>query len=310
MFSMKKITFALFSFFIFCTSAAYVKEQSHFFFSPETIFSYIKDYSSDDQEEILKDLEAIKNICAPLQNKGPLQRPLYLATAGAPGTKKSTILESFMKRYVLESHMTYLDPDQRALKFMSRTYYAKSLSTLSISEREDYLQSIQCAYEKWRGASNYITFTLLEDALLKRQNIAHGTTSTAEHVPAFFSTLKKAGYEISLLLCSAKESLKEDAIEYRNREQRFYQLTPEDAASKGKIFPKQMQEYFTFADSLYLFWSDSLFDKERLAAKLINGKLKIYDRNSYDRFVSQFEKDKDRDAPSWNDLLKTYQTRF
>ena len=119
-----------------------------FFFSPEMILSYINDYNEDEQEGVLENLEVVKKIGSSLHKKNSLQSPLYLATAGAPGTRKSTILERFMKRYVLDSHMTYLDPDQRALKFMVHTYYNKSLSALPIAEWEDYPPTIQNAYKK------------------------------------------------------------------------------------------------------------------------------------------------------------------
>jgi len=306
---MKNIYTLLFYIFTLSFHVAYLNgvEKGHFFFSQEMIFSYIKNYSAEERKEILKDFEAVKKRCTPLHEITPLQNPLYLATAGIPGTKKSTILESFMKRYVLDSNITYLDPDQRGLKFMSSTYYGKSLSTLSLSQRENYLKTIQNAYEKWRDASNYITFLLLENAFQKRQNIAHGTTSTAEYVPALFSKLKKSGYEIILLLCSCKPHLREDAIEYRNHTQQFYQLSPEDASLKKSLFPKRMKDYLRYADSLYLYWSNSLFEKEQLTAKLSKGKIKIYDLSSYNNFTQQFDADKEKEDPSWNELLKIYQ---
>ena len=292
------------------------KNQDYLFFSPEMISSHIKEYSPEEKELILKDLDVVRSVCSSLQENTLIQKPLYIATAGAPGTRKTTILERFMNHYVLTSHMTYLDPDQRALKFMSHTYYNKSLSAYSIALQKEYANAVQEAYEKWRGASNYITLTLLEEAFAECKNIAHGTTSTGGHIDSFLSAIKKANYEIILLLCSAEDSFRGNAIEYRNTEQKFYQSTPEDAISKGKIFPTRMQSYFTYADSLYIFWSNDLFEQESLAAIFSHGTLKILDSNALNFFIDQFEKDrallmqKGTQIPSWEELLKIYQERF
>ncbi len=305
----------LFSILIF-TSHSPAENQKHIFFSPEMTYSHIKDYTSEEKDAILKDLDVVRSVCSPIQEKNSIQRPLYLATAGAPGSRKTTILERFMKHYVLSSHMTYLDPDQRALKFMPHTYYSQSLSALAIAEEENYIQQVQNAYEKWRGASNFITLILLEEAFAKRQNIAHGSTSTGAHISEFLSKVKQAEYEIILLLCSAQDNLRKEAIEYRNNEQKFYQSTPEDAVSKGKIFPMRMRSYFTYADTLYLFWSDELVKQEQLAATLSAGKLKIHDLESFNKFIYQFEKDREsliqegHKIPTWDELFEIYRSKF
>ena len=310
---MNKTIALLFSLFAFLS---YAEKPEYFFFSPEMIRSHIENYTEEEKEAILKDLEVVKNVCTPIQEKTSHQKPIYLATAGAPGARKTTILERFMNHYVLSSYMTYLDPDQRALKFMPHTYYSKSLSALSIAKQKNYIQHVQRAYEKWRGASNFITFTLLEEAFASGQNIAHGTTSTGAHIPAFLSKVKQSGYEIILLLCSAQDDLRREAIEYRNTEQKFYQSTPEDAVSKGKTFPMRMHAYFTYGDSLYLFWSDALFEQEHLAATLSNGELKIHNLESLNKFICQFERDREillqegQKIPTWNELLDMYRSRF
>src|SRR3990167_10483221 len=135
--------------------------------------------------------------------------------------------------------------------------------------------AVKNAYEKWRGGPNFIALTLLEDAFLHKRNIAHGTTSTGEHNPKFLAKVKDAGYDITLLLCSCEDAFRKKAIQYRNEEQKFYQSSPEDALNKGKFFPQRMSAYFTYADTLYLFWSDDLSVRERLAAVFSGGSLKV-----------------------------------
>jgi len=310
---MKKAIFFLFS---LTTWALVFGNQDYLFFSPEMITSHIKEYSTQEKEAILKDLEVVRSVCTPSLESGTSKKPLYIATAGAPGSRKTTILERFINTYALTSYITYLDPDQRGLKFMPHTYYSQSLSAYIVSKNKNYLQASQNAYEKWRGASNFITLTLLEEAFAKRQNIAHGTTSTGGHISSFLSEVKKAGYETILLLCSAEEDFRVNAIEYRNNEQKFYQSSPEDAINKRKIFPSKMETYFSKADSLYIFWSDELFQQERLGAILSKGELKVIDANALNSFVLQFEKDRKdlseegQNILSWNELVDLYQKRF
>jgi hypothetical protein len=43
------------------------------------------------------------------------------------------------------------------------------------------------AYEKWRGASNYIASSLLNEAYDKKFNIAHGTPPA--HLPLFLTCI-------------------------------------------------------------------------------------------------------------------------
>ena len=288
-----------------------------FFFTPQMIESHLTTYNDAEKAAIAQDLEVVHSICLPeLTGPSENRRPVYLATAGAPGARKSTILERFIRDHVSLPQIAYIDPDQRTLKFMAHTYYSQSLSALQLGSYSHYATAVKNAYEKWRGASNYISLTLLEEAFAERRHIAHGTTLTGEHVSKFLSTVKDAGYDITLLLCSCEDDFRYNAIQYRNEEQRFYQCSPEDAVSKGKAFPQRMSAYFTFADTIYLFWSDDLATQERLAAKLTHGNLEVLDAQAFDLFVQKFEEDRemltgeDKQILSWDELLDLYRSRF
>jgi hypothetical protein len=297
----------------FLSSSVLVETNNFLFFSPQMISYHLKDYRDNEKIEIAKDLSFVRSVCFSNYKNCTKEKPVYLASAGAPGARKTTILERFIQEKLPLSSYIYLDPDQRGLKFMSHTYYASSLSAFVNAQNQNYLDTIKNGYDKWRAASNYITLTLLEEALSKKMDIVYGTTSTGPHVPEFFSKLKEANYEIVLLLCSCEDSLREKAIQYRNQEQRFYQSTPKDAVEKGKFFSERMGAYFQWGDKLYLYWSDDLFSKERLAAVLENGKITILDQGAYENFVKKYEKDislEEVKLPSWNEFLDIYKNRF
>ena len=286
------------------------------FFSPLMISGHIKDYNAEEKAAIQKDLTCVRSVCLGQEPSNEERKPVYLATAGGPGARKTTILERFLAAHPQFSSAAYLDPDQRALKFMLHTYYSQSLSAVAIAKHPDFVHAQKAAYEKWRGASNYITLTLLEEAFATKRDIVHGATSTGEHIFNFLSKVKEAGYEIVFLLCSAEDSFRQKAIEYRNEQQKLYQSTPEDAVVKGKVFPLRTPAYFTYADTLYIYWSDDLETTERLAAVLKEGKLQVLDEEAYRRFVEKFERDRallireGKRLLSWEELLQTYQRRF
>jgi hypothetical protein len=260
--------------------------QAELFFTPEMIATHIQKYTEEEIHLINKDLDVVRSVCfGNLQNT---EHRFYLATAGAPGSRKTTILERFVSNHPKFQGGVYLDPDPRTLKFMVHTYYATSLNPLSIATIGNYDEIIKNAYEKWRGGSNYICLTLLEESFALGRSVIHGTTSTGSHVPDFFAKLKENHYEIILLLCACPDEVRFEAIDYRNRVVRFYQSSNEDAVAKGKLFLQKMDSYFAYADKIYFFWSDSLFSTERLAAVWSEGKFEIHDQEAMDSYSTYF----------------------
>ena len=252
----------------------------------------LKTYTEEEKAAIEKDLRVVRDVCFPA-NPVIKSRPLYVATAGAPGARKTTILEKFLKNHSETSDCIYLDPDPRALKYMVHTYISRSLSPLAAAEAENYMTLIRDAYNKWRFGSTYICATLLEEAFSNRYDVAHGTTLTGEVVPRLLKTIKEAGYEISLLLCSCEDEFRVESITHRNEVQRFYQSSPEDATTKGLFFPQRMEVYFAMADKLYFHWSDDLTTPERLAAVYEDGNLTILDEEAWVLFWQKYEKDRE-----------------
>ena len=264
--------------------------QAELFFTPQMIAKHLEPYTDTEIQLLEKDLAVVRSIC--LDDTHNANTRFYLATAGGPGARKTTILEKFVAAHPEYQDGVYLDPDPRTLKFMAHTYYAQSLNPLVISQAKDYDQVIKSAYNKWRSGSNYIVLTLFEEAVAAGRSIIYGTTLTGAHIPNFFGKLKENGYQIVLLLCSCPDSLRQKAVEYRNRVVRFYQSSPEDAVAKGKFFPQRMGAYFSYADLMYFYWSDDLFSPERLAAIWPNGKLEIHDSEAMQCFAEKYEEDR------------------
>jgi hypothetical protein len=292
---------------VFCTILCTL--QAALFFTPEMISTHMSSYTEEEKAAIDRDLANVRSITfgEAKEEGAPL---FYLATAGSPGSRKTTILEKFVASHPEYASGVYLDPDPRALKFMAHTYYSRSLNAFNIAQTGDYGLLLKQAYDKWRGGSTYIALTLLEEAFAARKSVIFGTTSTGAHMPAFLPKVKDAGYKTILLLCYAEDDLRREAITYRNETVRFYQSSPEDAVSKGKLFPLRMPTYFDKADLLYLYWSDDLKSEERLAAVFEQGKLTVHDAEALDRFIDKYERDRSailaegKEAPSFDELCQ------
>ncbi|HSX25694.1 MAG TPA: zeta toxin family protein [Chlamydiales bacterium] len=294
---MKKILF----FYILSTSLF-----AEVFFSPPMIEKHLQGYSNEEKALIEKDLIAVRSVC--MGKAHSTDAPVYLATAGAPGARKSTTLERFLSTHPEYNDGAYLDPDPRTLRYMIHTYY-QSLNPFAISTTPEDQNPWKNAYDKWKGGSNYIALTLLEEAFAQRMTVIYGTTSTGDHIPTFFSKLKTQGYKIVLLLCSCDDAFRKESITYRNEVIRFYQSSPEDALLKGKLFPQKMSTYFKYADTLYFYWSDDRAHPERLAAILDKGRLEIKDGDAFHLFIQKYERDRTalslegKELPSFNECL-------
>jgi predicted ABC-type ATPase len=287
--------------------------EEYFFFSLEKISTHLVSYDEKEKEDIEKDLQVVRSVCR--LNEAPTkEQPLYLASVGASGSRKSTILERFMQAHFDSQPRVYLDSDERALKFMVHTYYAQSLNALQVASHFYYLDVKKMADEKWREASNYITLTLLEEAFQKKADIVHGTTLTEAYVPEFLRKLKSEGYQITLVLCSCDDNVCSEAINYRNQEQRLYK----SVLTNSRSFAEKMSDYFTYADTLYLYWSDDVLAEERLAAIFDRGEMIVGEgcACALDAFITKFEEDRNvllsnsKNIPTWEETIKIYLNRF
>lgn len=123
-------------------------------------------YIQEERELIEKDHKNILELL--FYKKVGLSKYLqYIGTAGAPGSGKSTFLQTY-----LNNHPSYvlIDIDQ-ILKSMINTY-VKGVNSHSISQNISYKQLLEKEYLKWRGASNYIANKVLNKVYNNKFSIA------------------------------------------------------------------------------------------------------------------------------------------
>ncbi len=249
-------------------------------------------YTAEQLKRVNLDLDIIRQ--SSFFQKTPSASPIYLGTAGGPGSIKSTTLERFMalgphRDKLPVDNFVAVDPDMQGLKYMVNTYISQGMSPLAISlHPQDYAQ---LAYEKWRGASNYIANTLFNEAVTGKYNIAHGTTATVPAVENLYKGLKDRGYEIVLLMCDTSDANRSAAITHRQDKQNFYQVTPDDAVSKSLSFYDRFPLYKQYGDKVYFYWNQEYTKPSVQAAYYARGKkLEILDQKAFGDFKQQYEK--------------------
>jgi predicted ABC-type ATPase len=262
-----------------------------------------KTYTNEEKVLIKKDLNNIKDLC--FNSRKSQEKPIYLATAGAPGACKSTILETYLHDQKVQDNFVYADPDQRSLKFMINTYY-QSLTCYEIKKYPNYQDILKNAYTKWRDASNYIANNILNYAFEGKYNIAHGTTSTSSVVSSLYKKLKEKDYKIILLLCNAPDETITKALENRAQKQGFVQVAQDDITKKAKMFTERFPTYFEYADEIHIYWTQDFLVGSVHAATYRKGKgLVVHNNEALQKFTEKYDNDrKNKNLPSLNDLAK------
>lgn len=264
--------------------------------------SLIKEYTPEEMERVEEDYQRLRGFIF----KDVLIKKDYIATAGGPGASKSTILETYLHDQKLG--YVYIDPDQRALRYMMGTYIF-DMNLYNISQSSSFAALLETNYTKWRGASNYIANRLLNEAVERGYAIAHGTTSTAKVVESLYEKLKKNGYTITLLLCASSDDNRFNAIDMRAKEQGFIQSSKEDVVKKGEGFFDTMPLYFKWADQLHLYWVDHFKKGFVVAATYTPSKgISVANEKAFSSFKGHYEgyraNNPHKKLPPFDDLIQ------
>lgn len=238
---------------------------------------------------IEEDRANIRKVCFRGKTPSTEERPLFIATAETGGNCKSTILEGFLQEI---PNIVYLDADQRSLKYMINTY-RQDMTHLKYSQ-DGFEVTAMNAYKRWAPGSTYISSSLLNEAFEERYNIAHGTTSTGDHVEGMYVNLRAANYKIILLLCYSSAESRHEATEHRAKTQDFVQATPQNLREKALLFPRRVPIYFEHADVIHLYWTDHFLQGSTLAATFEREKgLQVLNQDSLAKFTAQYNMERE-----------------
>ncbi len=161
----------------------------------------------------------------------------YLATAGAPCSGKSTLLERIIA--TASQKYVYVDPDRATLLKMTNTYK---------KDIENKTRTIEEAYTHWRDASNFIANLFLAKALKEGYAIAHGTTMTSPAIDKLFNALKtNYNRTIHLVHVTCDETVRK-ASEEQRRAGGVVQCSWEDFATKMTMFCDRLPVYLLADD--------------------------------------------------------------
>jgi predicted ABC-type ATPase len=244
----------------------------------------------------------------------PENRKLYLATAGAPGSGKSYVLEQELQagsdpRYAA---VVKVDPDRYVMLNMDT--YAQALKNARDADLTDQKGVIK-AYEATRPGSNSIANRFLNEAIATGRHVAHGTTLTTPRAAKLLDSLENREYERHLLLVSAPDDFRQAAVEHRNTVEGFHQVTPDDFLTKGKDATLRTADWLGHTDRASLFWNSDLQQKPNLAATFTpQAGLRVQDTRAYDAYVQDYHEKRDllqaegKTVPTWDQCESQFQT--
>ena len=241
---------------------------------------------------------------------------LYLATAGAPCSAKSTELDIELAsgsdpRY---ARIGFFDPDRGVMNYMGTYQDMLSAGTKAILTPQ---VAARVAYDRARPGSNIICNLMVNKAYDGGYHIAHGTTGTA---PTFgkitLANLGKRGYKRRLLLVAADDDLRIAAGHKRITTEAHYQVDPSDFVSKGRAFIERHGDYFAYGDHAILLHKSELETPATRAAEYKDGQRIILDQRAFNDYVDFYEAGRAKAAkknvtlPDWSALEATYTRRF
>jgi hypothetical protein len=231
---------------------------------------------------------------------------IYIATAGAPASGKSTILEQELAsgqdpRY---AQTVKIDPDEYTIPNMDNTRALLTLLQPSATKED--------AYHFLRAGSNIIANNVLNSAVGHNYHIAHGSTLSSPQSENLLANIGNAGYTRRLLLCDAPDATRAD-LEANRQQQGDFHVTAEDFKSKSYGFCKNMSMYFKQGDELKIYWTPNKQTGAILAATYEKGQRTVLNPEALAAFVKNYEQKRselNQNLPAWQEIEANYAQRF
>ena len=242
------------------------------FFPAQAIKAFLKGYSDEDLQLIFEDFFELKESVFQKADR----RPLFLVTAGSPCAGKSTLLERYLEKS--DVHYAYIDPDRVCLFHMTRTY---------VADRNKGKTPLE-AYNHWRGASNFISNTLMAFALSEGYATALGSTMTSPYSYKAFQGVRGYGYKEHILHVSCPDDLRV-ASEKKRRDSGVVQCDEDDLRAKGVMFYQRLDDYLKHADTMEIYYRGGM-DSYVLAATWKDGSMQVLDKEAYPHIVGLHDK--------------------
>ncbi|MBN2479092.1 MAG: zeta toxin family protein [Parachlamydiales bacterium] len=249
---------------IFDQEALSLVPDDHFL--PKTeIRKKLENYSVEDLKKIFLDFQILKESTF----KNAEKNKIFLVTAGAPNSGKSTILENEIRSS--DTKYAYVDPDRSCLFNMENTY-KQDIFSKSRTPQE--------AYEHWRDASNFLSNVFLAYGLDKGYAIANGTTMTALASEKVLQSISgKYNYKVKMVHINCRDDLRIESEKLR-RESGVFQCSDEDLIEKGKMFFDRLPVYLANCPDI-TFYLRSTYDISIKAAEKNEGQLTIFDASAF-----------------------------
>lgn len=257
-------------------------------------------YQLRDKWTITRELERLYKLMTKDATPDSAGKKRFILTAGGPGSGKTSMIRQLQKIDGDCLKPVHVDPDE-ILKEMRP--YQKLIKNLGGSDL-----GITAAYTYWRWASIYLANSIINKLSEDGYDILFGTTGTSPAVAKLYDSAHQAGYETSVLICHAPESVRLASAEARFKNERRF--TPEaDLKNKGnKMFPDALMIHFLKAAEIKVYWRATFNSDPILALETKNGKVITRNEKAKTAFIEEIQKY--RPELDWNSIITAYETRF
>lgn len=123
-----------------------------------------------------------------------------------------------------------------------------------------------------------------------------------------YENVRRAGYEIHILIVGASEQVRLESARRRFEVEHSHATSPADLIEKGRLFYERLPVYFEKSDRLSVFWRDAADHSTVLAATAEKGQVTIHNADALRAFTPIITRT--IATQDWPALILTYTARF
>lgn len=229
----------------------------------------------------------------------------FMLSAGAPGAGKTMLLEQLVANDKAFKAVMFMDPDERALKLMSR--FIEDRRNFAKQFGDDDLVGLALSYTKWRWASNWVSNTMMNRAAEQGRDILLGTTATSPFMGVLYNNAHALGYEShTIIVCAPKEVREESA---RRRFEVEATRFTNDTDIKGKMFYERLPDLMKHTHKFSLYWRSNASEGAVLAASGVHGAILIHNQAAFEAIYNDLMTTTEGKL-GLQSLMSTYMSRF
>ncbi len=223
----------------------------------EDLTELLEEYTADELNRLYVDLQAV----ADRVFKNPLQKRIYITTAGAPGSGKTSLIESYLSNDSKSAISSYVYINMKKyLAWMEKTYQQDIQQSPHPTDHQEI-------YNYWKNASYFLSIVFLITSLKCGYAIVQNSTSCTNSTEEFLKKIHFVfHYRITILHITCEDEIRKLSLQNTQIKTQVSAWNEENFTTLGKQFFYNLPIYLKNSD-LVLFFHRKTEDQIVLAAK-------------------------------------------